>query len=166
MISGDCSAVRATPRYPAHDAIGRRYGSRQMSQAIADQVPLVADLPKAFDHYASPMRTTNSCSSNATRQSWSTTTRAPSGLRPGRRLAGHLRRQQLCRHDGRDRLEGGVSRRQALDDASKLAERTGPHGEGSQTFRLDPLTHDLYKGIYSVKCHRLPYRRFLAVRPA
>ena len=51
--------------------------------------------------------------------------------------------------------------------ASKLAERNpGSHGEGSQPFRLDPLTNYLYKGIYSVKCHRLPYRRLLAVRPA
>ena len=42
--------------------------------------------------------------------------------------------------------------------ASKLAERNpGPRGEGSQPFRLDPLTNQLYKGIYSVKCHRLPY---------
>ena len=29
--------------------------------------------------------------------------------------------------------------------------------KGSQPFRLDPLTNQLYKGIYSVKCHRLPY---------
>ena len=51
-----------------------------------------------------------------------------------------------------------MSRRPALDDASKLAERNpGPRGEGSQPFRLDPLTNQLYKGIYSVKCHRLPY---------
>ena len=46
-----------------------------------------------------------------------------------------------------DGLEGGVSRRPALDDASKLAERNpGPRGEGSQPFRLDPLTNQLYKG--------------------
>ncbi len=51
-----------------------------------------------------------------------------------------------------------MSRRPALDDASKLAERNpGPRGEGSQPFRLDPLTNQLYKGIYSVKCHRHPY---------
>ena len=29
-------------------------------------------------------------------------------------------------------------------------------GEGSQPFRLDPMTHHLYKGIYSVKCHQTP----------
>ena len=48
--SGDCSAVRATPRYPSHDAIVRGHGSRQMSQAVADQAPLTANLPKALDH--------------------------------------------------------------------------------------------------------------------
>ena len=34
--SGDSSAVRATPRHAAHDAVVRRHGSRQISQAIAD----------------------------------------------------------------------------------------------------------------------------------
>ena len=42
--------MRATPRYPAHDAIVCGHGSRQMSQAVADQAPLTADLPKALDH--------------------------------------------------------------------------------------------------------------------
>ena len=52
-----------------------------------------------------------------------------------------------------------MSRRPALDDASKLAERNpGPRGEGSQPFRLDPLMNQLYKGIYSVKVSSAPVR--------
>ena len=52
MVTGQATAALCGPHHatPAHDAIVCGHGSRQMSQAVADQAPLTADLPKALDH--------------------------------------------------------------------------------------------------------------------